>query len=318
VTGDIRISVVICTHNRSSLLKQVLETLCEQTVDASLFEVIVVDNLSTDDTAQVSAAFTSKNLHFRYFLEPVAGASAARNRGWKEASGDYVAFTDDDCKIPPDWITKALEIMRTKAPMIFGGPYFPFYITKKPKWFKDAYGSSETMPEARPLSASEYISEGNLFCSRRLFEQYGGFVTDLGPSGGALGFGEGTEWMNRVRAKEPDMLVYFDPNLYVYHLVKPERYDWSHIIRRRLLDGRVTYRVFGSKNGSPSGAGRILLKTLWHSICLPLDMITAFVSRDRARYPYVQNYWFEHSLKYLSSIAYDLEELRAARDATKS
>ena len=83
----IEISVVICTYNRSTILKNALETILNQTIDPSFYEVIVVDNNSTDQTKRQVRNFSSLQANIRYVLEKQVGLSHARNRGWRESQG---------------------------------------------------------------------------------------------------------------------------------------------------------------------------------------------------------------------------------------
>lgn len=315
---ELQISVVVCTYNRSDLLAQVLETLCAQAVDPTTYEVIVVDNNSKDDTAAVTAKFAAQYPNVRYCFEASPGASFARNRGWQEARGQYVAYTDDDCKCPPQWLAIAQEIIATRAPTVFGGPYFAFYNVEKPTWFKDAYGSSVETPVARNLTLSEHLAEGNMFVDRRVFAQFGGFRTDLGPSGNAIGFGEGTDWLIRGRKQAPDTVVYYDPRLFVYHLVRPEKFKWGRILRRMFADGRITYRVFDKHKKPTYGMSYLFLKAAGHATYLVGDTLYGLLIRDRGQYPLIQNYLYEHSLQYLRALGTDFEEFQTRRRATGS
>ena len=92
------ISVVVCTFNRAQLAATAIESLCEQTADKSQYEVIVVDNNSQDNTREVTEDFCSRYPNLRYCLEEEQGLSHARNRGWRESRGVYVAYVDDDCR----------------------------------------------------------------------------------------------------------------------------------------------------------------------------------------------------------------------------
>ena len=90
------ISVIICTFNRSYLLKTCLDALIKQSATWSEFEVIIVDNNSLDDTSIVATEFTSKYPHFRYVVESQIGLSFARNTGFKNARTEWVLYIDDD------------------------------------------------------------------------------------------------------------------------------------------------------------------------------------------------------------------------------
>ena len=118
--SKLAISVVICTYNRAELLANSLQTLCEQTINKSDYEVLVVDNNSQDSTPNLTESFCRYYPNIRYFLETRQGLSHARNRGWQEAKGLYVAYIDDDCKVPEQWLTIAMKIIDRIAPTAFG------------------------------------------------------------------------------------------------------------------------------------------------------------------------------------------------------
>ena len=98
-TGPI-ISVIICTYNRAELLSTALQTLCEQTTNKSRYEIIVVDNHSQDNTHAVFEDVRHRYPNLRYCMEKRQCLSHARNRGWRESQGIYVAYIDDECKVP--------------------------------------------------------------------------------------------------------------------------------------------------------------------------------------------------------------------------
>jgi glucosyl-dolichyl phosphate glucuronosyltransferase len=152
------ISVCVYTHNRARLLPRVLESICAQTLPQSEFEVIVVDNRSTDDTCSVVEGFFRRILNLRYLYEEKIGSAVARNRCWREASGEQVAFIDDDGKAPPDWLRVAAKVIRELAPDLFGGPIYPFYEAPKPDWFRDDYGAYSLGLQARFLMSPMNIS----------------------------------------------------------------------------------------------------------------------------------------------------------------
>ncbi len=79
------ISVVVCTFNRANMLATILQSLCEQSIETSEYEVVVVDNNSTDDTREVVDEFHRCFSNIRYCSESKQGLSHARNRGWREA-----------------------------------------------------------------------------------------------------------------------------------------------------------------------------------------------------------------------------------------
>jgi len=111
--NDPFISVVVCTHNRATLLGQALESLVGQTLNAARYEIIVVNNCSTDDTPGIVERFKGSRTIplLRSVDEPALGLGHARNRGWQVAQGEYVAFMDDDARADSHWLEQAVELL---------------------------------------------------------------------------------------------------------------------------------------------------------------------------------------------------------------
>lgn len=122
-------SVIIPTYNRSSMLKMAVSSVLSQTLSPAVFEVLVIDDGSAgEDTKNVVLEFKKEypQYNIKYFYQVNAGPSAARNLGIKEARGDIIFFTDDDCVVPPDWMETILDGYK-KYPEISGagGWYMP-------------------------------------------------------------------------------------------------------------------------------------------------------------------------------------------------
>jgi glycosyltransferase involved in cell wall biosynthesis len=100
----VKFSAVIPTHNRKATLRQTLAALSAQ--DYSDYELIVVDDGSTDGTREMVAAECP---HVRYLQQAQSGPATARNAGINAANGEIVAFTDDDCAPPTDWLTRLAQ-----------------------------------------------------------------------------------------------------------------------------------------------------------------------------------------------------------------
>ncbi len=220
------VSVVVCTYNRSDSLIRALESLCRQRTAASAYEVIVVDNNSSDDTRSVVDSFRRLHPNVVYRFEPGQGLSHARNRGWREARGDYVAFVDDDCEVPEQWLECARGIIGGHAPVLFGGPFYAAYRSPKPCWWKERYDidfSRRHRPVAGRLPPGTYLDGGNLFIRRAVLRDVGGFDPGLGMSGRNLGYGEDTMVQMRIEGAMPSERPYYAPELYVHHLVRGEK-----------------------------------------------------------------------------------------------
>ncbi len=101
-------SVVVATHNRCGLLARVTEAILGQTLPPDRYELVIVDDGSTDGT-QALCAELARRPGVRTLRQPNRGVAAARNLGIREATGDVVAFTDDDCLVPPDWLGRLAD-----------------------------------------------------------------------------------------------------------------------------------------------------------------------------------------------------------------
>ena len=98
---NIKISAIICTFNREQYLHKAIQSLVEQTLEGELYEIIVVDNCSTDRTKQVVTEKFAHISNLRYLYELILGISQARNTGWQNARGEYIAYLDDNAIASP-------------------------------------------------------------------------------------------------------------------------------------------------------------------------------------------------------------------------
>jgi len=135
-----RLSVIICTYNRSNTLKELLDCLLIQDLKEP-FEIIVVDNNSKDDTKSVVSSFESKfQGRLKCFFEPKQGKPFALNLGIKEAQGEILVFTDDDCVVEKDYLLNVYEAYQKYGPEIgvLGGRIIPRWVNgDKPEWIID-------------------------------------------------------------------------------------------------------------------------------------------------------------------------------------
>jgi glucosyl-dolichyl phosphate glucuronosyltransferase len=293
------ISVVICTYNRVDTFVGALKTICNQTLDASFYEVIVVDNNSSDNTAHVAKDFCEQFSTVRYCLESKQGLSHARNRGWREAKGEYVAYIDDDCKVPEHWLIVAKDIIERFSPGVFGGPAYAFYNRPKPRWFKDSYGSHEPFKEARILKNEECIKIFGMnmcFC-RALLETIGGFDIRLGMCGEKIAYCEETALILHISNTMTDELIYYDPRLYVYHLVREKKMTVRWFVRTWFARGQ--YSNYCSDLPQSNRRLQLVKRTVHQLRIIAVHLARATFRRNRMRYPYSQNYLYECTYRHL-------------------
>ncbi|MGD8790792.1 MAG: glycosyltransferase family A protein, partial [Burkholderiales bacterium] len=131
------ISVIICTHNRACLLRGAIESVTSQDYDADGYEIIVVDNASTDHTREVVESF-SETANVRYVYESRLGLNSARNTGWRSASGIFAVFLDDDARAQPGWLAAIRDgFAATGGQAVIGGKVDPIWESEQPEWLSN-------------------------------------------------------------------------------------------------------------------------------------------------------------------------------------
>lgn len=308
------LSVIVCTYNRADILPICLQSLAEQTLAKSLYEVIVVDNNSTDATQQIAESYAAREENFSLLVEKTQGLSYARNRGWHEARGEYVAYVDDDCQVPPSWGAVAVEVAQAVSPHVFGGPASPFYNFVKPHWFRDAYLLAvDYGDQAKLLNVSEHLAGMNIVFRKKALLEMGGFLPELGMRGKHIGYGEETEMVLRIRKQHQDALVYYEPRLLLYHLARLDKMSLRWNVKRSFADGRYSFRLFGSNYIASLPFEKVMLEFWREVLRLFYDMCLRVWRRDRVRYPFWQNYFYEIILLRVSRLGTLYEHLTGAK-----
>jgi glycosyltransferase involved in cell wall biosynthesis len=206
MSGTLPLSVIVCTHNRACYLPDCLESLAQQTCDVP-FEVVVVDNASTDHTPQILAAWSLKDARFRPVLEPRLGLSVAKNAGVRAARGQLLLFTDDDVIVDRNWIRVYDDFFRRTPDefVIAGGPIVPVPhdLEPWPDWF-DLCALPDVglldYGEERRLRRDEYVWGANMAIPAERFRHVGFWNEAVGRQGEMRGTFEDTEYQDRVRA----------------------------------------------------------------------------------------------------------------------
>jgi glycosyltransferase involved in cell wall biosynthesis len=232
-------------------LRQCLTSLACQTISAELFEVIVVDNRSTDGTQMMVGAFQREHPAHRVVLiyEPELGLGWARNAGWRQASGMYVAFIDDDAKADSHWLEHAWACFKEirPVPVAVGGPILPYYTESKPGWFKDEYELRTWGEHPRVLDRRESLSGSNMIFQKGVLERFGGFDVRVGMRGKRISVGEETALFSRIAGSHVGDSLFYSPRLVVYHVVGASKMRASYHVVRAFAAGQVWYFLNGPR-----------------------------------------------------------------------
>lgn len=267
------ISVVVCTYNRSHILPICLQSLVYQKIDKSLYEVIVVDNNSTDETYEIASDFAKRYDNFTVVIEKAQGKSYALNAGIDASKGRYVAFIDDDAKAFPDWLERIMDAFNTVSPepAAVGGKISPWYEQTPPSWFTDDL-EIRTWGEERgflkPPRAQHGFSGSNMSIPRKVLKECGGFLPDVGPVGDKFAIGEEITLYNRIYEKHP--WFWYDPAIRVEHFVPIFKMTVGYRIKRAYLGG--VSMVFLQKKISISVIIKTFLFVIIKVFILPLKV----------------------------------------------
>lgn len=226
------ISVIVCSYNRCRSLSKTLASLMETRVPSALsWELIVVDNNSTDDTKQVVADFARRAaFDVRYVFEGKQGLSHARNRGVEEARGDIIAFTDDDVIVERDWLGNMTKAFADYDAASVGGKILPLWENPPPPWLThDLYNCLALLDYGdSPLFLdSPWLCGANFAVKAFAFQKYGAFNGALGRVPGKLSGAEETEFFRRLLSGGERLL--YHPDVRVRHLVPESRLTRAYL-----------------------------------------------------------------------------------------
>lgn len=236
------ISAIICTHNRSAFLSKAINSLFNQSISKSLYEILVIDNCSTDSTAEVVQKFSTGH-KVRYVYEPRLGLSHARNTGWRNARGKYAAYLDDDAVADEVWLEKALEAFGKMTPMpgCVGGRVTGIWETARPKWLSDELLTGLTVldwsnePQQIHDLNQKWLAGANIAFSIEVMKQIGGFVPCLDRVGNNLLSG-GDVFLQKQIVKAGYSCIYY-PDMAVKHHVPKTRLTQQWFIPRYFWQG---------------------------------------------------------------------------------
>ncbi len=227
MSAPLRLTVAIPTYNRATFLRQTLAGLARQEYPADRFEIVVVDNNSTDATKEIVREFATRNPAPRYVVEPEQGLDHARNRAIAEARGEIIVFADDDILMQPDWLaqlTAPLEADTEGRIGAVGGEVIPVFPDGLPAWVAEWHRPLRFRADAGPIPNQPMGA--NLAFPKWVFERLGVFDTTLDRSAKYLFDGGDGEMIRRVRAA--GLEVWFAPAARVDHQMPASRTSFRY------------------------------------------------------------------------------------------
>jgi glycosyltransferase involved in cell wall biosynthesis len=239
------LTLAIPTHNRAATLRETLASVAALAIPAGVdADCIVVDNGSTDDTADTIETFArDASLRVRRVFEARLGSSFARNRAVAETASDYIFFIDDDVIVERDWAVELLSGIRARNLDAACGMVLPRWSSPRPDWLgpslwvKLAVHDQRAIAAAAPEAVEQLVNyfSANVGFKRSTFGRFGNFREDLGVVGGNPISGEDTELFARIISKGG--AIGFAPRAIVNHLIPPERMTRAYLRRKSFAYG---------------------------------------------------------------------------------
>jgi glycosyltransferase involved in cell wall biosynthesis len=249
----------------------------QKQLEKNSFEVIVIDNASTDNTKDIVQKFSG----ISYLYEPNPGLSIARNLGFSVASGEWIGYLDDDAMAHSNLLDRAQWIIENYDFDAFGGVYYPWYKYGRPKWLPTNFGSKVPLRSDIGVISDGFLSGNIMFFRKKVLAACGGFSTNLGMTE-QIGYGEDDDVQVRLRAM--GFKIGFDPKLAIDHCVMPHKLKlyWHLKSEYAKFRDRQSFLKQYSKVASLLG---LIKSALGVGIKIPLGLVKLIFSR---------NYYWQH------------------------
>ena len=213
----LRYSLIICTYNRASYLKETIESILSKFKGKDNYELLVIDNNSSDHTVEVVKQFAHVPV-VKYYLETKQGLSHARNRGMVEAKNDVLVFLDDDIDIEANYLDVCEELYSNPEVNIAGGKVLP-YNQDVPDWLPyEFYFVVSIFDLGDESQLVNKLMGANYSMRKEVAQKVGLYNPELGRKGNSLMGGEENDYI--ARAQQLGYKVLYDPRLVVYHKIE--------------------------------------------------------------------------------------------------
>ena len=243
----IELSIIIPTRNRCLLLQKALESLTKQTFSLERFEVIVIDNGSTDDTKAIAKSFDGQ-LKLQYHYDNRPGLHVGRHDGMKLSQSNLLAFADDDIEAFPTWLDGIYESFQDNKIVLVGGKNLPKYESQPPFWILEKwyqmYDYGHCVPELSILDFGDenkeipasYVWGCNFAIRKDVLQAAGGFHPDGMPFDLIQYRGDGESYVSKF-ITENHLKTAYNPRASIYHIVPNSRMTIDYFKKRAFCQG---------------------------------------------------------------------------------
>lgn len=278
----IDISVIMPTYNRCEILKKTLSYFCELEKNNFSWEIIVVNNNSSDNTKLVVEGYVAK-IPVCHVLEKKQGKNFAVNRGIHAAKGHVLVFVDDDICPEPLWLKEVWSsCLRHPMVKLFGGKVIPSFPNSTSKWITESSFSSFVFGVHMPAQNEGPYEFGrspvgaNCWIRRDVFEAGYFFDENIGPKGEGRLSGSELEFFTRLQQK--GISPHYVPSSIVHHRIQKDQTSIKYLLKRSYASGRGFIYIYGFDSQSPMifGAPRYLYRQILDSILFSLRFVFKF------------------------------------------
>lgn len=251
-------SVIICTYNRIEGLLKTLKSLERQKLPKNFsWEIVVVDNNSTDDTAERIVELRKRSaLKIEYVKECAQGLSHARNKGLKVAKGEYLLFIDDDELADENLVKEVYNTFLYYKCDCVGGKIHLRPEIEMPRWLKKELWGFLTYLDygdyVFEMNARRYPFGGNMAFRKEVFKKIGGFNVSLGRKGKKLFGGEEVELFQRLLTAGGKGV--YQPKALIHHITNRSRFRKSYF-RTLQFNNSYNQAIFENKDSRISLMG---------------------------------------------------------------
>jgi glycosyltransferase involved in cell wall biosynthesis len=301
----VKASVIIPTRNRAALLERCLQSLTLQTQPVGTFEVLIVDNGSTDNTATVANHYTNV-LELKYVRVPNPGLHVGRHEGIRRARTDVLMFADDDVEACPTWVEAVTLTFEVEDVALVGGNNYPLFEKEPPAWLlrlweRPAY-KGRALPSLSILDLGKgvfeidpgYVWGCNFSIRRSAILQAGGFHPDAVPMEQLRFRGDGETYVTDT-IRKAGLRTVFNSSASVRHLVSEDRTTVAYFASRAYAQGISDSFADIRHNGGPNLPLSIRIRRCLPGLRCAFDAIRSSVM--------VADDTVEHELRVVQQVA---------------
>lgn len=243
-----KLSVIIPTRNRAILLEKFLLSAIKQTLSQQKYEILIIDNGSTDNTAELVKQYTLQLPNLYYFFEPNPGLHSGRHRGYVESKGEILIYGDDDIEAFPTWLETIEQSFQNNPEVVMvGGKNLPNFESHPPEWLIQMWKPNQNerilgylsildLGDQPKLISPYYIFGCNFAIRRSILKEVGGFHPDGMPQELIKFRGDGESHVSEYVKKQGYKALYA-PNASVYHWVSNKRMTLEYFCQRSYIQG---------------------------------------------------------------------------------